>query len=349
MQILMSKFWRNKVTKPLKIAVPMAGFGTRLRPQTWSKPKPLVPLAGKTVLDYVLNMFRSVPDLSSAEFVFILGPIMGDQIKDYVAKHYPDWHVDYAVQPEMKGQSDAFWQARELLHGPMLMAFSDTLIKADFSFLDIETEDGIAWVKPVPDPRRFGVADVDDSGKVIRLIEKPQSLDNNLALVGCYYFKEAEDLISAIKKQIEEDMTLKSEFYLADAINIMLDRGINMRTENVEIWLDAGTPEALHETNHYLLGHGGDNTKDLDLSGDTHIIPPVFIHPSAKVKGSVVGPNTSIGKDSIIENSIIKDSILGERVQVTDSMLNTSLLGNDARVEGHFGKFNLGDDSSAVH
>jgi glucose-1-phosphate thymidylyltransferase len=249
----------------------------------------------------------------------------------------------------MKGQSDAFWQARELLHGPMLMAFSDTLIEADFSFLGDEEKDAIAWVKPVPDPRRFGVADVDDSGEVIRLVEKPQSLDNNLALVGCYYFKEAEDLISAIEKQIEEDMILKSEFYLADAINIMLDRGMRMRTENVEIWLDAGTPDALHETNRYLLGHGGDNTEDLDLSGETHIIPPVFIHPSAKVRESVVGPNTSIGEDSLIENSIIKDSILGERVQVTDSMLNSSLLGNDARVEGLFGKFNLGDDSSAVH
>ena len=332
----------------LKIVVPMAGFGTRLRPQTWSKPKPLVSLAGKTILDHVLGMFHTVPNLDSAEFVFILGPMMGDQIKEHVAKHYPDWHVEYAVQPEMKGQSDAFWQARELLHGPMLMAFSDTLIETDFSFLDDEEKDGVAWVKPVPDPRRFGVADVDDSGEVISLVEKPESMDNNLAVVGCYYFKEAEDLISAIEKQIEEDMMLKSEFYLADAINIMLDRGMKMRTEKVETWLDAGTPEALHETNRYLLGHGRDNTNELDLGDETHIIPPVFIHPSAKVKRSVIGPNTSIDEDSIIEDSIIKDSVLGERVKISDSMLNTSLLGHDVKVKGLFGKFNLGDDSTAL-
>lgn len=335
------------MTKPLKIVVPMAGFGTRLRPQTWSKPKPLVPLAGKTILDHVLGMFQTVPDLGSAEFVFILGPMMGDQIKEHVAKHYPDWHVDYAVQPEMKGQSDAFWQAREHLHGPMLMAFSDTLIEADFSFLSEEEKDGVAWVKPVPDPRRFGVADIDDSGEIVSIVEKPESMDNNLAVVGCYYFKEAEDLISAIEKQIEEGMMLKSEFYLADAINIMLDRGLKMRTEKVETWLDAGTPEALHETNRYLLGHGRDNTEELDLSNETQIIPPVFIHPSAKVSRSVIGPNTSIDQDSVIEDSIIKDSVLGERVQVSDSMLNTSLLGNDVTVKGLFGKFNLGDDSFA--
>jgi len=336
------------VTKPLKIVVPMAGFGTRLRPQTWSKPKPLVSLAGKTVLDHVLDMFRSVPNFESAEFVFILGPLMGDQIKEHVAKHYPDWHVDYAVQPEMKGQSDAFWQARKLLHGPMLMAFSDTLIETDFSCLKDEKKDGVAWVEPVPDPRRFGVADVDDAGEVISIIEKPESMDNNLAVVGCYYFKEAEALISAIEKQIEEDMILKSEFYLADAINIMLDRGLKMRTEKVRTWLDAGTPEALHETNRYLLGHGRDNTEDLDLSAENTIIPPVFIHPSAQVTNSVIGPNTSIDEDAIIKDSIIKDSILGERVEVADSLLNTSLLGHDVKVRGIFGKFNLGDDSSAV-
>jgi glucose-1-phosphate thymidylyltransferase len=335
------------VTKPLKIVIPMAGFGTRLRPLTWSKPKPLVALAGKTVLDHLLNTFRSVPDFEAAEFVFILGPSMGDQIQEHVAKHYPDWHVDYAIQPEMKGQSDAFWQAREYLHGPMLMAFSDTLIEADFSFLDQEKTDCVAWVKPVPDPRRFGVAELDDAGAVTRLIEKPQNMDNNLALVGCYYFQESEDLISAIKKQIEDDIALKAEYYLADAINILLDRGIKMRTENVETWLDAGTPEALHETNRYLLSHDRDNTDELGSFEDTQIIPPVFIHPGAKVSHSVIGPNTSIDEGAVIQKSTIKDSIIATGAKVKDSRLETSLLGHDVTVTGLIGTFNLGDDSTA--
>ncbi|MDY6846928.1 MAG: sugar phosphate nucleotidyltransferase [Chloroflexota bacterium] len=337
------------MTKPLKIVIPMAGFGTRLRPLTWSKPKPLIALAGKTVLDHVVNMFRSVPDFESAEFVFILGPMMGEQIQEHVAKHYPDWHVDYAVQPKMKGQSDAFWQAREYLHGPMLMAFSDTLIEVDFSFIDSENKDGVAWVQPVPDPKRFGVAELDQSGAVTRLIEKPDDMGNNLALVGCYYFKEAEDLIDAIKKQVDDDIALKSEYYLVDAINILLERGLSMRTENVETWLDAGTPEALHETNRYLLAHGHDNTRNLDSFEETLIIPPVFIHPGVNISQSVIGPNTSIDEGAVIQGSIIKDSILATGVKVRDSRLNNSLLGHDVTVTGLSGTFNLGDNSSASY
>ena len=173
-------------------------------------------------------MFRTVPDFGSAEFVFIHGPMMGDQIQDHVAKTYPDWHVDFVVQPEMKGQSDAFWQAREYLHGPMLMAFSDTLIENDFSFLDLDENLGYAWVKPVPDPRRFGVAEVDQAGMDTRLIEKPDDMSNNLAVVGCYYFPDADELFSAIVEQIERKIALKGEYFLVHAINILLKSGFKM-------------------------------------------------------------------------------------------------------------------------
>ena len=336
------------MTKPLKIVIPMAGFGSRLRPLTWSKPKPLVSLAGHTVLDQVLDMFRTVPDFDQAEFVFILGPTMGEQIKDHVAKHYPDWHVDYAVQPEMKGQSDAFWQAREFLHGPMLMAFSDTLIGNDFSFLGQEIAGGVAFVKPVPDPRRFGVAEADESGWVTRLVEKPQDVNNNLAVVGCYYFKEAGDLISAIEEQIERNVSLKGEFYLAHAINIMLEHGLMMHTEMVDVWLDAGTSEALLETNRYLLDHGRDNSASLVNLEDTVIVPPVSIHPSARVSTSVVGPYVSLGEGVVVQGSTIKDSIIGPGTHLTNSMLETSLIGHDVTITGQSGRFSLGDNSWAV-
>ncbi len=334
--------------KPLKIVIPMAGFGTRLRPLTWSKPKPLVSLAGKTVLDYVLDMFRSVPHFGRAEFVFILGPMMGDQIREHIAKNYPDWHVDYAVQPEMKGQSDAFWQAREYIHGPMLMAFSDTLIENDFSFLDMEEKDAVAWVKPVPDPRRFGVAEVNASGEVTKLTEKPKDMSNNLAVVGCYYFKEGEDLISAIEEQIERKISLGNEYYMADAINILLDRGKKMRTEKVDVWLDAGTPEALLETNQFLLEHGRDNMDMINDYVNTIIIPPVNIHPNARVSQSLLGPHVSLGDGAVIQSSIIKNSIIGEGTHITNSMLETSIIGHNVTVSGQTGKLNLGDNSWAV-
>ncbi len=337
------------MTQSLKIVIPMAGFGTRLRPLTWSKPKPLVSLAGKTVLDYVLDMFRSVPDFQSAEFVFILGSMLNDEmIKEYTDEHYPELHVDYPVQPEMLGQSDAFWQAREYLHGPMLMAYSDTLIENDFSFLNDEKAEGIAWVKPVPDPRRFGVAEVDQDGWVTQLIEKPEDMDNNLAVVGCYYFKEAEELVAAIQEQMARDISLKGEYYLADAINIYLERGLRMRTEKVESWLDAGTADAIMETNRYLLNHGRDNSDQYtDLEGSV-VIPPVNIHPSAKVSNSVLGPHLSLGEGAVVKGSILRDSIIGSGTHIEDSLLDSSLIGHNVKISGQTGQFKLSDDSSAT-
>lgn len=335
------------MTKPLKIVIPMAGFGSRLRPLTWSKPKPLVSLAGKTVLDYLLDMFRTVPNFEDAEFVFILGPTMGDQIEAYTTQHYPDLHVDYPVQPEMIGQSDAFWQAREFLHGPMLMAFSDTLIENDFSFLVNETADGVAWVKPVPDPRRFGVAEVDENGWVTKLIEKPQELDNNLVVVGCYYFSEAEALLSAIEEQTQQGISLKGEYYLADAINILLKRGLRMRTEIVETWLDAGTCAALLETNRYLLDHRRENSALWADAEDCVIIPPVNIDTKAQIRGSVLGPHVSLGEGVVVEGSTIRDAIIAPGTKITDCTLEASLLGHNVTVTGLTGKLNLGDDSWA--
>jgi glucose-1-phosphate thymidylyltransferase len=327
----------------------MAGFGSRLRPLTWSKPKPLVSLAGKTVLDYVLDMFRSVPDFESAEFVFILGSMLNDEmIKDYTAQHYPELHVNYPVQPEMLGQSDALWQAREYLYGPMLMAYSDTLIENDFSFLQDETAESIAWVKPVPDPRRFGVAEVEQNGWVTRLIEKPEDMTNNLAVVGCYYFKEAEELVAAIQEQMERNISLKGEYYLADAINIYLARGHKMRTEKVETWLDAGTSDAIMETNRYLLDHGRDNSDQYADLEDSVIIPPVNIHHGARLSNAVLGPYLSLGEGAVVKDSILKDSIIGPDAHITDSLLESSLIGHHVRIAGQKGKFSLGDDSSAT-
>ena len=335
------------MTKPLKIVIPTAGFGSRLRPLTWSTPKPLVSLAGGTVLDTLLNSFRSTPNFDEVEFVIILGSWMGEQIPPYITEHYPDWHVNYAVQREMKGQSDALWCAREFLHGPMIMSFSDTLLDHDFSFLSEEKAEAVALVKPVPDPRRFGVAEVNAAGRVTRLVEKPQSIENNLAVVGCYYFQEAEDLVAAIETQIERNVALKNEYYLADAINIMLERGLNMRTEKVETWLDAGTSEALLETNAYLLEHGQDNSS-MAQAEDSVIIPPVNVHPSARICASVIGPHVSIGEGASIKGSTIQNSIIGPGTHVTHCMLETSLLGHNVTITNLSGKFNLGDNSWAV-
>ncbi len=332
------------MTESFKIVIPMAGLGTRLRPLTWSRPKPLISLAGRTVMDHLLDMFRTLPDEESAEYVFILSPNQQALIQEHMTKNYPDKKVHYVLQPEMKGQSDALWHAHTYLHGPMLMVFSDTLIESSFEFLSHEQMDAVAWVKAVPDPRRFGVAEVNTGGMVTRLIEKPRDLNNNLAVVGCYYFRKGEALVDAIEEQVKHNISLRGEFYLVDAINILLEKGINMRTESVETWLDAGTSEALLDTNRYLLEHGCDNTSKIKDLEDTIIIPPVNIHLEARVTSSIIGPYVSIGAGAVIQSSILRDSIISPGAHITNTHLEGSLLGHQVVVNGMMGKFNLGDN-----
>ncbi len=330
----------------LKIVIPMAGWGTRMRPQTWSKPKPLVSVAGKTSLDHLMDMFGSLPDPKNTEYVFIIGQFLGEQIPVYIKKNYPQIKARYVVQEDMKGQSHALWLARHELHGPMIMVFSDTLLDTDFSFIKDEATDGVAWVKAIEDPRRFGVAEVNSEGQIVRLIEKPKSKENNLALVGCYYFKSSEKLIKAINEQIKRGIQLKGEYFLVDAINIMLEGGTQMRTQQVETWLDTGTIEATLETNTYMLDHGRDNSEEVAKRGGITVIAPVFVHPSAKVEASVIGPHVSIGPECEVSGCVIRNTILDDGAAVTDLVLDSSFIGRQAKVEGSASAVNIGDNSS---
>jgi len=324
----------------------MAGLGTRLRPHTWSKPKQLVSVAGKAVLGHVLDTLSTLPNPERIELINIVG-YLGDQIEAYVKENYPHIRSHFVLQENPKGQSHALWLARDHLKGPMLMIFADTLVETDLSFLNHETAGAVAWVKEVADPRRFGVAVVGEDGWVRRLIEKPAEVTNNLVVVGFYYFRQAEDVIAAIEEQMRRDIQLKGEYFLVDAVNIMLERGLKMRTQKVDIWLDAGTPETLLETNHYLLSHGHDFC-DGDRHRQSVIIPPVFIHPTAEVIESVVGPFTSIGAGCYVEKSIIRNSILEDGAQVQGAILADSLVGRKACIQRRPGVINVGDHTELI-
>ena len=317
----------------------MAGLGTRLRPHTWSKPKPLVPVAGKTVLGHFLDPVISLPDLE--ELVLIVG-YLGDQIREYMREHYPDLRIRYVVQEELSGQSHAIWLAREGLEGPTLIGFVDTLIETDF---EVSVGEATIWVSEVDDPRRFGVVEVDAAGQVQSLIEKPDDPTTNLAIVGFYYFDRGELLIEAIQQQMDRESKLKGEYFLADAINVMLDDGLNMRAVQVDAWNDCGTESAILDTNRYLLEHGRDNT-EVALAGNEVVIePPVFLDPSAHVSRSVIGPHVSIGAGCIVEHSSIRDSILDTNTEVRDSDLTKSLIGRACTILNSEGSLNIGDAS----
>jgi glucose-1-phosphate thymidylyltransferase len=266
-------------------------------------------------------------------------------VQEYVAKAYPGLKARYVEQAEMLGQSHAVWLARDGLRGPMLLVFVDTLIDADLGGLDAEPADAIAWVKAVSDPRRFGVAETGTNGLVRRLIEKPKDLSNNLALVGFYYVREAEKLIAAIGAQMQQKQDLHGEYFLADAFNILLQQGLNMRVQPVDVWHDCGKPEALLETNRFLLEHGRDNSATVAQRPGVVVVPPVYVDPTATIAEAVIGPHVSIGAECEVRRSIVQNSIIDGGSQILDTALSASLIGRDARVVGRYRSLNVGDSS----
>ncbi len=323
----------------------MAGYGARLRPHTWSKPKPLVTAAGKTILAHVLDLVGTAT-AGRVELSFIVG-YRGEQVQPYLQQHYPDVKAHFYTQTEMQGQSHAIALARENLHGPTLILFVDTIVDADFSFLQTEPAEAVIWVKPVEDPRRFGVVVNDAEGYVTGMVEKPDSMENNLAIVGYYFFQRGEDLLAAIDRQIAQGLKTKGEYFLADAMALMLKDGLKMRAQTVDVWLDAGLPETVLETNRHLLQSGRDNSASQPSRPGVTLHPPVYIHPEADIRNSVIGPHVSIGAGCKVVDSTLTDCILEAGAQVTNARLQHSILGERASVNGLDGIMNLGDDSAA--
>ena len=334
----------HKMNSSYKVVIPMAGLGSRMRPHTWIRPKPLLYLAGMTVLDHSLDQFKTLPDLKNSEYVFIVSPNQGEMIQEHMDSIHADKKVHYVVQEHMQGQSQAVFLAKDLLNGPVLVAFSDTLIETDLSFLTNEDADCVAWVKPMEDPRRFGVIEVNQAGFATRLTEKPTDITNNLVVVGFYYFKDGKQLISAIEEQIKRGASLKGEYFLADAINIMLERGAKIKIKQIDVWLDAGIPESLLETNRYLLDHGRCSCGLEPQEGST-IIPPVSITGKVTLKSAVIGPYVTLGEGCDLENVVIRDSIIEAGSKIKDMVIESSIIGRNVILEGRPERLNIGDNS----
>ena len=324
----------------MNIIILLAGYGTRLRPHTYTKPKPLITVAGKPVLGHILD---GIANVKLDKVAFVVG-YLGDQFEPYVKRMYPQLNAEYIEQKEANGQASAVLLAKDAVSGPTVVIFGDTVTDADLSKLASAEGDGVLYVREVEDPRRFGVVQVGSDGFIQRVIEKPSTMENRLALIGAYYVKDAAKLMAACQELIDRDIKTKGEYYFADALNLMMEKGAKFKTERAEVWLDCGKPDAVLQTNRYLLSHGQDNSAHW-VNSSCVIVPPVNIHPSAKIESSVIGPNASIGENCHIVNSVIRESIVDTGAYVSDHVLANSLIGRDAILAGRPRKFNVGDSS----
>ncbi len=327
----------------MKVIIPLAGFGKRLRPHTYSQPKPLINVAGKAVLGHILNELAL---LEVEEIVFIVSD-RSTAVAEYMQTFYPHYRTRFVEQTTMLGQSHAIYLTRDAVGGgEILIIFSDTIFKTNLASLATVQADGALHLREVADPARFGVAIVNEAGFVTRLVEKPTEPVSNLAVVGVYYFKEASRLFQAIEKQIALDLRLAGEFFLADAITLLLEEGTRFQARNLELWEDCGTIPALLETNRRLLTLTENAASQLpDPQGGYLLIPPCYIAPDAKIERSVIGPYASIGPGVQISDSIVRDTIIQEKARLEASLITGSVIGRNATITNGFQRLNVGDDS----
>lgn len=323
----------------MKVIIPAAGYGTRMRPLTHTRPKPLVPVAGRPSLAFVLD---ALEPLDIEELIFIVGR-MGDQMEEFVTTNYR-WPARFIEQKVMRGQADAIALAREYVQGDLLTLFVDTLFEADLSVLNTLDVDGAMFVAEVPDPSRFGIAVLGPDGIVSRLVEKPARPESNLAVVGLYYFKDSQWLFRAIDKLMSSGKSLKGEYYLADAIQVMIDEGAKFRTFPVQSWEDTGTWEAVLHANRYLLRKIDDSPVPY-MAGTALVLPPSYVDPAATVETSIVGPYASISAGATVRDSIVRNSIVSPDAMVTNATLFGALVGERTTVRGTYDNVNVGDDS----
>ncbi|KPK78577.1 MAG: nucleotidyl transferase [candidate division Zixibacteria bacterium SM23_73] len=320
----------------MKVIIPVAGIGTRLRPHTHTAPKGLLHVAGKPILGHILDALKQV---KIDEAIFIIG-FMGEQIVEYVRKNYK-FKSKFIQQKELKGLGYAIHLASQEIKNnePVLIVLGDTIFETDLSPV-LKGEFDALGTKKVEDPRRFGIVEM-EKGFAKKLVEKPDKPTSNQAVVGVYYIKSTEMFKQSLEEMIKKRIMTKNEYQLTDALQLMIDKGIKFKTFEITGWHDCGKPETLLQTNRHLLSKI-ESTRELRGSV---VIPPIFVSRSAKVKNSILGPYVSVADKAVIQNSIMKNSIISEQAEVKNCLLDSSLIGNNAEVNGVFDKLNVGDSS----
>jgi glucose-1-phosphate thymidylyltransferase len=324
----------------MKVIIPLAGKGTRLRPHTHTTPKPMLKVAGKPVMSYILDDLAQLGGID--QVIYITGHLK-ERVEAYARKHYtfPAVFIEQAVQD---GTAGAVALARPYVDEPVLIIFVDTIFDADLSVLRTIDADGIIWTKEVEDYQRFGVVVTDADGFMTKIIEKPSEPISKRANIGLYYIQNWKLLYEGIDHVLSRPKN-KGEYYLTDAFQYMIDHGAKLKVLDVDGWYDAGKLDTLLETNRAMLERGHARCPSDGIGPGSRIIDPVYIEDGVKILASTVGPNVSIGADSVIEGSRLQDVIVGKKSQIRGSVLHDSLVGDEVVLDGISGTVTIADHS----
>lgn len=324
----------------MKVIIPLAGKGTRLRPHTHRTPKPMLKIAGKPVIDYVMDDLQKFGGVD--EVIYITGHLK-EKVEDYARKKYPFKSV-FVEQKQQRGTADAIALARPYVDRPVMIIFVDTIFDADLSVIRSNKGDGIIWVKEVEDYQRFGVVVADKDGFMTKIVEKPTEPISKRANIGLQYIENWKLMFEGIDHVMHQPAN-KGEFYLTDAFQYMVDKGAKLKVVDVEGWYDAGKLDTLLETNRIILEKRKMARRPKALPADAKIVEPVYIEDGVTIRRSTIGPNVSISAGSVIEDSTLTDTIVGEKTQILKSRLKNSLVGDEVVIEGFSGEGTVGDHS----
>ncbi len=320
----------------MRAIIPVAGIGSRLKPHTYSTPKVLLNVGGKPIIAHIIEKLLEEGVKKST---FVIG-YLGEMIKEYVIENFPEMQSDFIEQEKMEGLGHAIYTAIPTFdEKEIFIILGDTIFDVNLKDVLNKKQTSLG-VKYVDDPRRFGVAVLED-GYIKKLVEKPQNQVSNMALVGLYYIANPDALVKSLNMLVEKDVRTKGELQLTDALQMMIEGGEKITTFPVEGWYDCGKPETLLSTNQFLL-----DQKSVSKKFENVVINrPVFIADDAEIKNSVIGPYTTVDKGCKIEDSIIRNSIVGSNATVSKSLLENSIIGNNSLIRGSYKRLNSGDSS----
>ncbi len=335
----------------MNIIIPMAGMGKRMRPHTLTTAKPLIPIAGKPIVQRLVEDIIATSNEKVEEIAFIIGPSFGKEVEDHLCKVAESLGAKGKIcyQEHALGTAHAILCAKESLKGNVFIAFADTLFKATFS-ID-KNKDAIVWTQKVEDPTAFGVVKLNDNGEIEAFVEKPKEFVSDLAIIGVYYFKDGENLRKELQRLIDEDIKLKGEYQITDAMDHMLKNGVKFYTDQVAEWLDCGNKDATVYTNQRILSIKADKEQlvsETAIIENSVVIPPCFIGENVVIRNSVIGPFVSLEEGVQIKDSRINNSIVQSHSIVKNARIENSLLGKSVNYNEKPRDLSIGDFSTHI-